>query len=149
MKQGKNKPLEADEVDFLDAVAAHHVEAERRKRADDAQELESFQVLPRCPCRPSAPTAYCRVLSHAQLMREQALVKKAVERPHVAVPPPQVVTTVWACRCAVAVFCACLTQALPSQAHAASTRPTLTATIKPKAALRVRLAFWEHRVSRH
>ena len=45
MKQGKNKPLEADEVDFLDAVAAHHVEAERRKRAEDAQELESFQVL--------------------------------------------------------------------------------------------------------
>jgi hypothetical protein len=46
MKQGKNKPLEADEVDFLDAVAAHQVEAERRKRAEDAQELESFQVLP-------------------------------------------------------------------------------------------------------
>ena len=44
MKQGKNKPLEAEEIEFLDSVAAHELEAERRKRAEEAQELESFQV---------------------------------------------------------------------------------------------------------
>ena len=44
MKQGKNKPLEAEEIEFLDSVAAHELESERRKRAEEAQELESFQV---------------------------------------------------------------------------------------------------------
>ena len=44
MKQGKNKPLEAEEIEFLDSVAAHELEIERRKRAEEAQELESFQV---------------------------------------------------------------------------------------------------------
>jgi hypothetical protein len=44
MKQGKNKPLEAEEIEFLDSVAAHELETERRKRAEEAQELESFQV---------------------------------------------------------------------------------------------------------
>jgi hypothetical protein len=46
MKQGKNKPLEADEIDFLDAVAEQEVVTERRKREEEAQELESFQVPP-------------------------------------------------------------------------------------------------------
>ena len=44
IKQGKNKPLEAEEIEFLDSVVAHEQEAERRKRAEEAQELESFQV---------------------------------------------------------------------------------------------------------
>lgn len=44
MKQGKNKPLEAEEIEFLDSVVAHEQAAERRKRAEEAQELESFQV---------------------------------------------------------------------------------------------------------
>ena len=48
MKQGKNKPLEAEEIEFLDSVAAHELEAERRKRAEEAQELESFQVSVSC-----------------------------------------------------------------------------------------------------
>ena len=44
MKQGKNKPLEAEEIEFLDSVVAQEMETERRKRAEEAQELESFQV---------------------------------------------------------------------------------------------------------
>jgi hypothetical protein len=61
MKQGKNTPLDADEAEFLDAVVAHEQQTERRKRDEDAQELESFQArllcLPlarhgsRLPCR--------------------------------------------------------------------------------------------------
>lgn len=51
MKQGKNKPLEAEEIEFLDSVVAHEMEAERRKRAEEAQELQSFQVgLATLPC---------------------------------------------------------------------------------------------------
>lgn len=44
MKQGKNKPLEADEVEFLDSVAEQEALTARRKREEEAQELESFQV---------------------------------------------------------------------------------------------------------
>ena len=44
MKQGQNKPLEADEVEFLDSVVAQEAETEKRKREEEAQELQSFQV---------------------------------------------------------------------------------------------------------
>jgi hypothetical protein len=48
MKQGKNTPLDADEAEFLDAVVAHEQQTERRKRDEDAQELESFQARSLC-----------------------------------------------------------------------------------------------------
>ena len=44
MKQGKNKPLEADEVEFLDSVVAQEMETEKRKREEETQELQSFQA---------------------------------------------------------------------------------------------------------
>jgi hypothetical protein len=90
MKQGKNKPLEADEVDFLDAVAEQEVVTERRKREEEAQELESFQVTSsadavvlreawRLTCAASAPSCVCP----PKLMREHVVVKRAVDRPPV------------------------------------------------------------------
>lgn len=45
LKQGKNKPLEADEVEFLEGVAEHEARQERLKRESDALELQSFQLL--------------------------------------------------------------------------------------------------------
>jgi hypothetical protein len=108
MKQGKNKPLEADEIDFLDAVAEQEVVTERRKREEEAQELESFQVP---PCIDVGVLHDARRLTNAmllcvrpfiKLMREHIVVKKAVER-----PPP-------ATKAAAAVRCV--------RAHARCTR---------------------------
>jgi hypothetical protein len=67
MKQGKNKPLEADEVEFLEGVAEHEALQERLQRESDALELQSFQLL-----------------------REQALVRRA---PVPAVAGPAVQAT--------------------------------------------------------
>ena len=44
MKQGQNKPLEEDEVAFLDTVAQQGVEHERAQRAAVDREVQSFQV---------------------------------------------------------------------------------------------------------
>lgn len=46
MKQGGNKPLEEDESAFLDTVAQRELAQQRIKRAEEARELESFQVCP-------------------------------------------------------------------------------------------------------
>jgi len=66
MKQGKNKPLEAEEIEFLDSVVAHKMEAERRKRAEEAQELQSFQVgLATAALRLPADLRSAHVAAHA------------------------------------------------------------------------------------
>ena len=44
MKQGQNKPLEEDEVAFLDTVAQQGMDHERAQRAAVDREVQSFQV---------------------------------------------------------------------------------------------------------
>jgi hypothetical protein len=44
MKQGQNKPLEEDEVAFLDTVAKQGMDHERAQRAAVDLEVQSFQV---------------------------------------------------------------------------------------------------------
>lgn len=44
MKQGQNKPLEEEEVAFLDSVAQQELERERARRESVDRELQSFQV---------------------------------------------------------------------------------------------------------
>jgi hypothetical protein len=50
MKQGQNKPLEDDEVAFLDTVTQQEHEQEKSKRAELAREVESFQVRAPSAC---------------------------------------------------------------------------------------------------
>jgi len=44
MKQGKNRPLDADELDFLDSVEAKKRKAEDSRRVEEETELLEFQL---------------------------------------------------------------------------------------------------------
>lgn len=42
---GKNKPLDEDEVDFLDTVVQQQVAAERAARMEEQRELDAFREV--------------------------------------------------------------------------------------------------------
>ncbi|PRW50753.1 NEFA-interacting nuclear NIP30,N-terminal [Chlorella sorokiniana] len=44
MKQGKNRPLDDDELDFVDAIAQQEAEARRRQREEEEAELAAFHA---------------------------------------------------------------------------------------------------------
>ena len=82
LRQGGNKPLEEEESEFFDILREAERERQRTKQASDERELQSFHVR-------SLGWSGClsNLTKLLQLLREQALLKKAVE-PSLAAPRP-------------------------------------------------------------
>jgi hypothetical protein len=124
-RQGGNKPLEEEESEFFDILREAERERQRSKQAADERELQSFHVrLPRA----SAGRDFCLSVL-LQLLREQALLKKAVEpslaAPRPVPPPPRLAPRLQT----VTRVRGCIRQFLPIFSHMHAAQPRETAVL--------------------